>query len=254
MVFGRRLLDDRHDLALVRLPPDDRRAARLDDAHLLLRDLLDRVAEPGHVIHVDRPDHRRIRVEHIRRVPSTAHADLDNRDVDRRVRELPDCHRREHLEEAHARRALLVHFLVDERNEVLHLIPQFHEVVVGQALPVDDDALAHMLEMRRRVQAGPHAVCPADRFGHACRGSLAVRAGDVDDAERVLRIAEQVEDHPHSLEIQVRRVPLARTVHDVSLDVPHTHLIVAHKHSSRVCIQTSSILCICPTFHRQRTL
>lgn len=229
MVLRGCLLDDRHDLVLMRLPFDDRRATGLDDAHLLLRDLLDRVAEPCHVIHVDRPDHRRIRVKHVRRVPSTAHADLDDRDVDRRVRELPDCHRCEHLEEAHARRALLVHFLVDERDEVLHLIPQFHEVVVGQALPVDGDALAHMLEMRRRVQAGPHAVCPADRLGHARGGSLAVRAGDVDHAERVLRIAEQVEDHLHSLEIRVRRVPLARTAHDVAFDVVDGGLCVCHE-------------------------
>ena len=209
----------------MRLPADDRRAAGLDDADLLLRDLLDRVTEPCHMVHVDRSDDGGVRVEHVRCVPAAAHADFDNRDVDRCIRELPDGHRGEHLEEAHARCAFCVHLRVDERDKVFHLIPQFHKIVVGQALPVDRDALVHMLKVRRCVQSSAHAVCAADCLGHARRRAFAVGAGDVDDAERILRVTKQVEDHLHSFEIQIRCVPFARTSHDVTFDVVDAALV-----------------------------
>lgn len=70
--------------------------------------------------------------------------------------------------------------------------------VVGQHLAVDGDTLVDLLQMRRRVQAGAHTVGAADGLGHACGGAFAVGAGDMNHAERLLRVAQDVEHQASS--------------------------------------------------------
>ena len=213
------LHQNRHDPLLMRLRPDDGGAVRLYDTGLLGGDLLDGVAKPLHMIHVDRADDGRVRVQHVRRVPQAAHADLDDGNVDRRVGELPDGHRRQHLEEAHRGAAGLGHLRVDDGDQILDLIPHVHEIVIAQLLPVDGDALVDTFQVRRRIQAGAQPIRPAEGLGHAGGRPLAVRAGDVDHTERVLRMAEHVEHEVHPVQIQIRGVVLRRAAHDVALHV-----------------------------------
>ena len=144
-------LDNRHDLVLVWLAADDGGAVRLDDADLFRGDFLHGVAEPCHVVHVDRADDGRVRVEHVGGVPSAAHADFHDGDVDRRVGEFPDGHGGEHFEEAHLRLAQLAHFHVHDGDKVLDLVPGVDEIVVGQLLAVDGDALVDVFQMGRGV-------------------------------------------------------------------------------------------------------
>ena len=80
-----------------------------------------------------------------------AHADFHDGDVDRRVGELPDGHGGEHFEEAHLRLAQLVHFHVHDGDKVLDLVPGVDEIVVGQLLAVDSDALVDVFQMGRGV-------------------------------------------------------------------------------------------------------
>ena len=75
-----------------RLLRQDGHRARLDDAGLLVRDLLDRVAEVGGVVEGDRGDHRDRAVGDVGRVPGAAEADLDHRHVHRRVGESGEGH------------------------------------------------------------------------------------------------------------------------------------------------------------------
>ena len=53
------------------------------------------------------------------------------------------------------------------------------------------DALVEAHEVRAREQARAQARGAQDALDHAARGGLAVRAGDVDDRGRALRVAEQ---------------------------------------------------------------
>ena len=62
-------------------------------------------------------------------------------------------------------------------------------------------------------------------FGHTCRGALAVGAGDVDDAERLLRMAHDVEDHLHALQVEIGGVAFRWTAHDVAFDVDHAFVV-----------------------------
>ena len=171
------------------------------------------------MIHVHRADNRGIRIHHVRRIPGAAHADFENRDINRGVGELPDRHRGEHLEEAHRRLVLLLHLAVHQRNQILDLVPRINEIIIGQLLAVNGDPLIDLLQMRGRVQAGTHAIRTADRLRHARGGPLAVRASDVDDAEAVLRVAQQIDHHVHAVEVEIRLVMFRWALHDFALNV-----------------------------------
>ena len=97
------------------------------------------------------PMNGRVRVEHVGGVPSAAHADFHDGDVDRRVGEFPDGHGGEHFEEAHLRLALLLHLGVHQGHEILGLVPDVDEIVIGQLLAVDGDALVDVFQMGRGV-------------------------------------------------------------------------------------------------------
>ena len=135
------------------------------------------------MVHVDRTDDGSVGVQHVRGVPSPAHTDLDDGHVHRGVGERPDRHRREHFEEAHARAAVLDAVGVHQCDEILDLVIDVDEIILAQLLAVDGDAFGDGFKVRRRVQAGAQAIGAAQRLRHACRAALAVRAGDVDDAE-----------------------------------------------------------------------
>ena len=219
------LFKNRHNRFLMRLRTDNGGAIRLDDASLLACDLLDGVSQPLHVIHVDRADDRGIRVQHIGGVPQAAHAHLDDGHIHGSVGEFPDGHGGEHFEEAHLRLALFLHFGVHQGHEVLGLVPYVDEIVIGKLLAVDSDTLVDLLQMRRGVQAGTHAVRTADGFGHARGGALAVGAGHMNHTERLLRVAQNIEHQIHPVKIQIGGVVLRRTAHDIQFDVPHVLVV-----------------------------
>ena len=148
MVLLRRFFNDRHDGLFMRLTPDDRSAARLDNADLFGSDLFHGIAKPCHMVHIDRSNNGRIGIKHVGGVPAAAHANFNDGHIDRSVGELPDGHGGEHFEEAHFRLVEFFHLHVDHGYKVLDLIPGINEIVVGELLPVDGDALVDMFKMR----------------------------------------------------------------------------------------------------------
>ncbi len=93
---GRLAADDRDGVGRVQgvgLP--------LDDARLLGGDVGDVVTQVVGVVDADRRDDGDGRIDNIGGVPATAHADLDDRHVDRGVGERRERHRRHDLELAH---------------------------------------------------------------------------------------------------------------------------------------------------------
>src|SRR5690606_8892797 len=77
--------EDGRDLRVLRRRDGD--GVGVDDPGLLVGDVLDRVPEEVLVVDTDRGDDGDVRVDDIGRVPGAAHADLDDGDVDRGVRE-----------------------------------------------------------------------------------------------------------------------------------------------------------------------
>ena len=118
--------------------------ACVDDAGLLRRDLGDRRAEDADVVQTDRRDHGDRCVQDVRRVPATAEPHFDDADVDRRIREGRERHRRQQLEERHLVRVATVDDL-DERGDV---VVDLAEPLGGDRRPVESDALRDALQMR----------------------------------------------------------------------------------------------------------
>ena len=134
------------------------------------------------------------RVEHVRRVPRPAHADLDGGDVDRRVGERGVGHRHEDLEERHPRGARGGTAGVDEVDVRDDVVVGRDEPVGRQGFPVDRDALAHLEEVGTGEAAGAQAVLAEQPLGHPGRRGLAVRPREVHRPERRLRVAQQPAD------------------------------------------------------------
>ena len=93
------------------------------------------------------------RVDDVGGVPAAAHADLDDADVDGRVGERAEGHRRQQLEERDALGGLRIDEL-DVRDD---LVVGLDEDLGGHRLAVDADALGHRLQVRRGVATGAQA-------------------------------------------------------------------------------------------------
>ena len=202
---GRRLLlgNDRHIVRrgeqIVSIP------AGLDDARLLARDLLQRVAQVVRVIQPDRGDHGNVGVHHVRRVPAPAHSGLHHSHVHRRVGEGRVGHGHQHLELAHLRAALGLALRVHHFHHRLNVAPGVHVVARVQWLAVDGDAFGDDLQVRAGCPPGAAVECAHQRFDHPHHGGLAVGSRNVDHRECTLRVAEQIHQHLYALE---RRVDL----------------------------------------------
>ena len=77
------------------------------------------------------------------------------------------------------------------------------EFVEGNRLLIDLDAFLDRDQMRRREQADAIALLLQDRRQHGRRRAFPLAAGDVDDAQPALRIAEQRQQMAHAVELEV---------------------------------------------------
>jgi hypothetical protein len=182
--FGRLLADDHHGVG-ARSQPLGIVVALDDDAGLLAGDLGNGVAEVLGVVDTDGRDDRNGRVDDVRGVPATAHADLDHRHVDRRVGEGRKCHGGDHLELAHPRawtprKQPILGLLVDELDEGFHLAVGVDVSRGGDRLAVDGDALHGRLQMRAGGAPGATVQGGQERVDDPGHRRLPVGARDVD--------------------------------------------------------------------------
>jgi hypothetical protein len=117
---------------------------RLDDPDLLAGDDAGGVAQVLGVVDRDRGEHRDLGVHHVGGVPGTAHADLDDSHVDRRVGEGGVGHPHDRLEE----RERMVVLLVDQVGVGRHVVEGADERLLAERLAVDADPLGHRLQVR----------------------------------------------------------------------------------------------------------
>ena len=152
------------------------------------------------MVEIDGGDDRDVAVGGVRRVPRTAHADLDHRDVDGCVGERDEREHCQQFEEGERGVAGCLQLCIHELDERLDLVPRVGDRRVGDGLAVDHDPLGETGEMRTREQARSQAVCPHEALDDPARGRLAVRSRDVDDAIGALRVVEQFEHAPRALD------------------------------------------------------
>ena len=141
-LFAQDLVDLRH------LRGDDGERAGLDDALLLVRDVLDRVTEQPLVIERHGRDDADDAVGDVRRVPRAAEADLDDCDVDGRVREHGVGEDDDDLEVRHPHAAVARALVVDDRDERFDVVPHAHESFDVDGFAVDADALTAVVQVR----------------------------------------------------------------------------------------------------------
>ena len=187
--------EGRHEIG-VRLAKDER-ALRLHDARLLLGDLAARRPEVLHVVDAHVGHDGDTSVDDVRRVPTPADTDLDDRGLDGDVGEPPQRNRGDDLEVAGNRRKVRLD-LGDQADEL-------GEVIVGDRLAVPRDALIDPLEVRRRVRAGLEPGGDEQRRRDARRRRLAVRARQMDRRILELRRSEQRRERLHPLQRRMRR-------------------------------------------------
>ena len=190
-----------HRAHLRRLRIADGARAGLEDARLLARDLRERVAEDLRVIQTDvRDDGACRRADDIRRVQPAAEPDLEHHDVAAAALK-PEHGRRRH--ELKLRR-LVVH----GRNARLQRLARGSKLRVRDWLAVDLHALGELLEKRGREQ--PRRIARRLQNGreHRRRAAFAVRARDVHELQRVLRVADAVQQLAHPRQPRTRSAPL----------------------------------------------
>src|SRR5581483_2122457 len=88
------------------------------------------------------------------------------------------------------------------RLDVLEVGEDLGEVVVVDRLAVAGDALVDALEVRARVRPHGEARLDEELRHHARRRPLPVGAGEVDDGIGAVRIAEDVHERAHVVEVQ----------------------------------------------------
>src|SRR5581483_6289026 len=115
-------------------------------------------------------------------VPSAAHADLDDGDIDGDVGEPPQGRGGEHLEVGELKAKVVL--------EHLDVLEGGGEALVVDGFAVVAHALVQALEVGRRVGTDAQPVGGHEGADHAYGRALAVGPGDMDDPVGRLRVTE----------------------------------------------------------------
>ena len=131
------------------LRSDDRRHSRLDDMRLVSGNLLDCFAEDFHVIKTDAGDNGQLGLNHVCRIEPSAKTHLDKSNI---YSMIPECEKREGG------------YQFEYGAEITRGVPSIRnwtklrmnsgEVIAGEIIAVDPDALADLDEVRRNSGAG----------------------------------------------------------------------------------------------------
>ena len=182
-----------HSLDRRLLAVDHGVATGLDDPGLGRGDLLQRIAQHLGVVESDVADHSRLRrQDHVRRVKFAAHADLADHDVAVLAGKILEAERRHHLK--------LRRPLEDGVGHGLDVLGQLADILVGDLLAVDLNALVEADQIRRGIQAGPVACLAQDGRDHRAGRALAVGAGHMDKFALPLGMAHHVEQGADALQ------------------------------------------------------
>ncbi|OPZ49017.1 MAG: hypothetical protein BWY91_03133 [bacterium ADurb.BinA028] len=168
------------------------------------------------MIDIDRRHDGNVAVSDIGRIPTAAHPHLDDRHIDGRVGEDGVGEHDEDLEERHPGATLGSRARVDDLDDRGHLVPGLHQHLSRHGLTVDGDPLPHGVQVWGGESACAQTVFAAQSLDHAGGRGLAVRAGQVDDPEAALRVAQQFHDRRDPIEGR-HEVVFGGAAHDLGL-------------------------------------
>ncbi|OQC21953.1 MAG: hypothetical protein BWX70_03198 [Verrucomicrobia bacterium ADurb.Bin070] len=191
-----------HGARLIRHRRADHRAAGLDDAGLLGRDLLDGVAQPITVIQPDARDHRDQRRDDVGRVEPSAQPGFQHGQPDTRLAEKDERDGGEAFKEG-GFRSVRLHF--QREHGLLDLAGGGLQHGIFDRGTIEQVALVDAHQMRRGVAGDRIAGGAQDGFAERGDRAFAVGAGDMDDRQVALGVAEafdqavdRIEPGPHA--------------------------------------------------------
>ena len=175
--------------------------AGLDDPGLFARDPGERAAENGGVLETDVRDNGGLgRGYHVRRIQPPAETDLEHNGAAFLRGEIPKAHRGEDLK----LRGRVGH----AAGGLLHGFGGAAERRVGDVRAVNAEPLVHAHKVRGGVKPRFLPRRRQDRGKHHARRALAVRPGDVDKFQAVLRVSQPVHQLAHSLQTEAASLPV----------------------------------------------
>ena len=160
------------------------------------------------MVEVDRSDRAGNGADHIGRVKAAAESDFDDADLHARPAEHLEGRGRGRLEKRRlhaqdARRAQTV-------GAAQHVLDRRLEQGGSTGAIVDDESLGEIVQMGRRVSAGPNPGGSERRVCHGGDRTLAVRACDMQRSERALRMPERLAEQRDIVEAQLDAERLER--------------------------------------------
>ena len=174
--------------------------AALQDPGLRPGDLRKRAAEDRGVIVAQVADHGKLRaVDDVGGIQRAAEADLEHNDVAALLCKPEHGKRRDQFEFGR----MLGHGL-GLRARALR---QRRQRPVGDRHAVALHPLVEAHEEGRGIKPGARARCAEDRGQHRRRRALAVRPGDVDEAQALLRVAQTAQQLPRARKSRPRAAP-----------------------------------------------
>ncbi len=167
----------------------DGEVAVLDDGRLLPRDRHDRRAQPIHVVERDVGHDRHAAVPDVGGIEPSTESDLDQGDVEIRLREMPEDDRGEQLELG--RLPVVAGDRIGDRQDRTHVAREVGRI---DRLSVDHDPFAIADEMRLRGLAHPVPGGPQRARRQGQDTALPVGPGHEGPAHGALRIAQRPEE------------------------------------------------------------
>ena len=202
---------------------NDDRDARFDDTCLFVCDFGPRVTQELHVVEINVGDDAQFRRDEVGGIQSSAHAHLDDGDVDLFFREVVESHAHGHLKEGELH---LLKLLLVGVNELYHILLWNH-------LAVDADAFAEVAQVGRGVKASLETGFLKHGSQHVGDGTFAVGARHMHRLEVVLGVVEKVKELDGVVQISLVGGCTKALIHRELVEHPVESLLVGHMKKQR---------------------
>ena len=188
--------------------PADRRSRPLEDSGFLGGDRTQGAAQLPDVVEGDAGDDREHGVNHVRRVESPPHADLEHDGPNLPAGKMQEPHGRRDLEEGWSPMVKQVRIvqleLLDDDADLVH---QLGQLARRGRSAVDAEALLQAVQMRRTVQSGTKPGGRERGRHHRGRRAFAFGPRNVNHSQSEVRITQAPQEPSHSTQPQLGRNP-----------------------------------------------
>ena len=199
------------------------------DTRLFARNLGDRVAQILLMIERDVGDDAEPRLNHVGRVQTPAHSDLEHNHIWPAAGKILKGHRRQRLEKAGMPRQ--ISFPNQPLRSPVDHVMEHREIVVADRFAIEANPLVNPNQMRRSIKPRLQPRSLQDGSESSGRRTLAVRACDQHRRKTILRMPQRREQHAHVRQIELVRRRLRQLVAQ-RVHLRHCGFVGQEKHSS----------------------